>query len=178
MAHFTAFGYSLLGRKGRGMKITEQCNPQAWEDLEATILEKTGVSLSQIQPRFEYFEFPPSRGFWSKAPLRLRYARPKPSLTMAEFQQICQVAGRWLADRRKAEGKNQVLLKDPIDINQLRAYRYRKPWLPQLRDDRKHPILARIFRYFWNLPLKFDPPWKHLELIITRKTAEKKGGAA
>jgi len=155
------------------MSITEQYNHQALEDLEAAILEKTGVRISQIQPRFEYFEFPPSRGFWSKAPLRLRYARPKPSLTMEEFQQICQVAGRWLADRRKAEGKGLILLKDPLDTEQLRAYRYRKPGLHQLRDDKKHPILARIFRFFWILSYNFDPPWRHLELIITRKNTKK-----
>jgi len=160
------------------MSINEKYNHQAWEDLEAEIFEKTGVRISQIQPRFEYFEFPPARGFWSKAPLRLRYARPKPSLTAEEFLQICQAAGRWLEDRRKAEGKGLILLKGPVDTDQLMAYRYQKPGLRQLRDDRKHPILARIFRFFWNLSYNFDPPWRHIELIVTRKSAQKQGGAA
>jgi hypothetical protein len=134
---------------------------------------------SPDQPRFEYFEVPPSRGVWSKVPLRLRYVRAKPVPEGKDMRQWLWEEYQRTKGKTLSEDERREIWKDPQGWedrhfeNLAKEHGYRRPWFFQSVFYRKHPTLARIFRYFYTLSLKFDPPWNRLELIITRKNPKK-----
>ncbi|MHB9292656.1 hypothetical protein Holit_01758 [Hollandina sp. SP2] len=141
---------------------------------EAINPEKKGVlplpnQIRSESPRHTF------QGFWSRFPLRVQYVKPKPSLTPEEFLQKYREEYRRQEAQKPAEGTDQEPLNSPMpnmdrffdDIAKI--YHYRRPWIPQVRDYKKHPILARIFWFFWSLSYSFDPPWSHIRIIITHK---------
>jgi len=180
----------------RNREIIEKRIHQASERAEAKNRGKIIWSPLPDRPRYEYFDFPPSQGFWSKAPLRLRCVRAKPVQAGADLRPWLWEESQRTYGKTLSEEERREIWKDPDGWadrhfdDLAKTHGYRRPWFVRLEGRRKHPILARTLRYFWNLSLKFDPPWNHIELILTRKTAEKeeviledsakqeKGGAA
>jgi hypothetical protein len=179
---------AINSHKDGGLEITghqvPKYIPPALRGKEPVTPEMIGEFLRSGQPRFEYFDFPPSQGFWSKFPLRLRYARAKPLPAWCDLRPWLWEEHQKLREKRLAEGTRQETHEDLEDWadrhfdDLAKTHGYRRPWFVRQAGRKKHPTLARILCYFWYLPLKFDPPWKHLELIITRKNTEKKGAAA
>lgn len=151
---------------------------------EAADLGKEDASSLQNRTHSESASRSLFQGFLSKVPLRVRFVEPKPGLTLADIQRKCREEYHRQEARRLAGDIDPALLNTrPIDLDQIfddlaKTYHYRRPRFPQVRDRRKHPILAGLFWFFLNLQWSFDPPWKHIRVIIANKKPEMEGGAA
>lgn len=174
---------SVKAEKDRYIKITRQDvpnhTPPVSEAEEATSPGKSCVQSLSDRTRTESQDRRASQGFLSRVLSRWRCEPAKPSLTMEEFQRMCREGGRRLAEKRKGKETYQALLNNPpADSDQFfdqlaKTYGYRRPWFPQLRDHRKHPILSRLFGFYFYLSCVLTPPWVSYRIIITRKKTKK-----
>jgi len=171
------------------VKITEQaaprCNPQAAAEKEGVIVEKTNEGLSANHSRSGFQGFCAVLQALIKVLVRDQHDGAKPSLTLEEFHQKCREAGLQLAEERKAARTSQVpyhtipeVDSDQYFENLAKTYHYRRPWFPQIRDYRKHPILSKLFEHYLTLSFLLAPLRDHCRRIIARKNGKKKAGGA
>lgn len=148
---------------------------QFLEMKEAINLEKKGALPLPDQTRSEAPGRHVFQGFWLRLPLRVQCVKPKPSLTREEFLQKYREEYHRQEAQKSSEGTGQAFPSHKMPDTELlfdnlaKTYRYRRPWFPQVRDCKKHPILARFFWFFWFLSYSFDPPWSRVRILINHK---------
>lgn len=148
-------------------------------EKEAVTRETINGSSLSDRSQMEYADRHAAQGFLSKVWSRGQCEQSKLPLTLGEFRQKCQDAGRLLETQRKAGDTNQAPLNnldaDRLFENLSKTYGYRRPWFPQLRDGKRHPILSKLYGFYFLLSCL--SPWakSRNRIIITHK---KDGGKA
>ena len=163
-------------------QITSQtCNIREEVAKEKEILEKLDRSSlldlyateSPDQPCSQ--EGQPEDSFHWKYDPSTFFSIPEEAQIVSRMRQQGRLAGRWLEVQRKmqAKEKHQAPLKghpaNMVQAVEVPATKHsdRLPWLHQLRDCKKHPILAKLFGF--HLSFKNPTPWTNTRKIKALK---------